>query len=461
MKSRTRWSHALFAVAVVALTAGCERPPVDTVQRGYRGLGMVELYNPRTLATQAAHNVAPAPVPAAAPGGPPATAVFKNLQVLNDLSVGELTRIMVAMTEWVSPKEGCTYCHADGDLAADTKYQKVVARRMLQMTRHLNADAKNHIGAVGVTCFTCHRGQPVPAYVWFTDPGPVTALGPAGNRAGQNYPAPQVGLASLPFDPFTPFLDQRNPIRVVSSTALPEGNRQSIKQTEWTYSLMMHMSDALGVNCTFCHNTRSFASWDGSTPQRATAYYGIYTVRDINENYLVPLKNVYPPARLGPEGDAPKANCATCHQGAFKPLYGAPMAKDYPELLQTKAPLAAAPPAPTPADPTQAVAVVTIDLVKFYFATGKADLPADAKATLDTLAKADPAKKVVISGYHDAQGSLAQNQELAKQRAFAVRDQLRLVGVSEQRIVLMKPVQTQGGGGQDNPEARRVEVSLK
>ncbi len=142
----------------------------------------------------------------------------------------------------------------------------------------------------------------------------------------------------------------------------------------------------------------------------------------------------------------------------YKPLYGAPMVKDYPELLRTKAPAAAAAP---PADPTVAVAIVTIDLVKFYFATGKSDLPANAQSALDTLAKAAPEKKIVISGYHDAQGSQAQNEELAKQRAFAVRDQLRLVGVGEQRIVLMKPVATQGGAGQDNPEARRVEVSLQ
>ena len=27
-----------------------------------------------------------------------------------------------------------------------------------------------------------------------------------------------------------------------------------------------------------------------------------------------------------------KVNCATCHQGVYKPLYGAAMAKDYPEL---------------------------------------------------------------------------------------------------------------------------------
>ena len=104
---------------------------------------------------------------------------------------------------------------------------------------------------------------------------------------------------------------------------------------------------------------------------------------------------------------------------------------------------------------------MTIDLGKFCFATGKSDLPADAKATFDTFAKSYPTKKIDISAYHDAHGSIAQNQELAKPRAFGVRDQLRLVGLNEQRTVLMKPVQTQGGAGQDNPDARRVEVSLK
>ena len=62
-----RWLPAVVAVAL--LTAACERPPVDTVQRGYRGLGMVEVHNPRSLAAQVADNVAPAAVPAVAPGG--------------------------------------------------------------------------------------------------------------------------------------------------------------------------------------------------------------------------------------------------------------------------------------------------------------------------------------------------------------------------------------------------------
>ncbi len=58
-----------------------------------------------------------------------------------------------------------------------------------------------------------------------------------------------------------------------------------------------------------------------------------------------------------------------------------------------------------------------VDVVKLYFDTGKADLPADAAAKLAPLAdKAKAGAKVKISGYHDATGDLAQNQELAKQR---------------------------------------------
>ena len=51
---------------------------------------------------------------------------------------------------------------------------------------------------------------------------------------------------------------------------------------------------------------------------------------------------------MGPTGDVAKVNCATCHQGAYKPLYGAPMAKDYPELLKVAHGRRPRPPAPLP-----------------------------------------------------------------------------------------------------------------
>jgi photosynthetic reaction center cytochrome c subunit len=52
----------------------------------------------------------------------------------------------------------------------------------------------------------------------------------------------------------------------------------------------------------------------------------------LNNQFLTPLTSTFPKQRLGVNGDVAKVNCATCHQGAFKPLYGAPMAKDHPEL---------------------------------------------------------------------------------------------------------------------------------
>ncbi|HSM22486.1 MAG TPA: photosynthetic reaction center cytochrome PufC, partial [Rubrivivax sp.] len=109
-------------------------------------------------------------------------------------------------------------------------------------------------------------------------------------------------------------------------------------QTEQTYGLMMHMSAGLGVNCTYCHNTRNFKEWEGAPPQRTTAWHGIRMARDLNNEYIVPLTASFPASRLGPTGDVAKVNCATCHQGVYKPLYGAPMAKDYPALLTLGAP---------------------------------------------------------------------------------------------------------------------------
>ena len=74
-------------------------------------------------------------------------------------------------------------------------------------------------------------------------------------------------------------------------------------------------------------------------------------VRDLNVNYMEPLTAQFPRSRLGPEGDVAKVSCATCHQGAFKPLYGASMLKDYPELAgPTPAPAATAASAPAPAE---------------------------------------------------------------------------------------------------------------
>ena len=320
------------SLGLLALLAGCERPPMESVQHGYRGTGMVQGYNPRALEASVEANEVPPAIPAGDTSGPKASQIYKNVKVLGDLSAGQFNRLMASMSIWIAPQEGCLYCHNPANFADDSKYTKVVARRMLQMTQHINTEWKSHVADTGVTCYTCHRGNPVPSAIWFkTNPQPYGSNF-MGDKAGQNHPATSVALASLPNDPFTPFLLEQKDIRVNGPTPLPSGNRHSIKQAEWTYGLMTHMSSALGVNCTYCHNSRSFQSWEGNPPQRRTAWFGIRMARDLNKDYMEPLTSTFPDHRKGETGDVAKLNCATCHQGAYKPLNGAPMARDFPEL---------------------------------------------------------------------------------------------------------------------------------
>jgi photosynthetic reaction center cytochrome c subunit len=326
---------AFTVVIAVGLLFTFERPPVQTVQSGHRGIGLEQVYNRVALENQIARTVFPEEQPEIDPAGIPSSEVYENVQVLGDVDANEFIRLMGAITEWVSPEQGCAYCHSEEEaFSDDSLYTKRVSRRMLEMTRAINAQWADHVGATGVNCYTCHAGNPVPAEIWFTEPEHPQTTRMVGNPAGQNRAGEQVGLSSLPSDPFTPFfIEQPAAIRVITQTALPTGNRSSIKQTEWTYGLMIHMSDALGVNCVFCHNSRSFMDWSQSGPQRTTAWYGIAMVRDLNANYLVPLRDEYPPERLGVLGDAPKANCATCHQGAYKPLFGHPAIEGFPDLV--------------------------------------------------------------------------------------------------------------------------------
>ena len=322
-----------LAGGMVVLT-GCEPPPTESVQWGYRGNSMTQLYKPGRLNELVKLNEVPPPEPSDPydPTFPMATEVHQNVQVLTDLNALEFARLMNALSTWIAPKEGCAYCHNPENLAEDSKYTKLVARQMIKMTRDINANWTSHVAQTGVTCWTCHRGQAVPSDIWFTRPKPKTASA-GGWKGGQNVAGvANSGYASLPYDPLTPFLLDETDVRVQGTEALPYGNRQSIKQTEWTYSLMMYISRSLGVNCTYCHQTRAMGRWEESTPQRVTAWYGIRMVRNMNQNHLVPLLDLYPKERLGPLGDAPKAACATCHKGAYKPLFGFSMLNDYPSL---------------------------------------------------------------------------------------------------------------------------------
>lgn len=307
--ARLASSSLLLGTALVTLT-GCDLGGKTSVQRGHRGTGMEMLVDNSEHAAKLAAISIPTPLPAAPPATP-GPLPWKNVQVLNDISVAELNRTMIAMTTWVAGTGNCQYCHNLKDLAADTTdtgaplYTKLVSRRMLQMTRYINGQYSQHVANTGVTCYTCHRGKPIPQGIWFY--GKET-------------------------DYLRHYLD-RDGARVVSQTEKPSpANRSSVKQTEWTYALMISQSTSLGVGCTYCHNSRQFSNWEQAPKQRVVAYHGILMTRDLNTNYLAPLQTVFPQVRLGAMGDAPKAQCSTCHQGAYKPLYAAQMVKDYPGL---------------------------------------------------------------------------------------------------------------------------------
>jgi photosynthetic reaction center cytochrome c subunit len=450
------YRFASLALAGVTLfLAGCERLPQDSVQRGYRGTGMQVVYNPRIVESLVPLNQPPeSPGPQAPNEGPKAGQVYQNVKVLGDLSVANFNRHMANITAWVAPTEGCAYCHNVANFADDGKYTKVVARRMIQMTQKVNADWKPHVAATGVTCYTCHRGNPVPANIWFGAVPQDKRSNFIGNLNGQNTPMKSVAYSSLPNDPFTPYLKDALPIRVNGTTALPTGNRSSIQQAEHTFGLMTHFSKSLGVNCTYCHNTRQIGGeWNGNPPQLVTAWHGIRMVRNLNNDYLEGLTSTFPAERLGPTGDVAKVNCATCHQGAYKPVYGAQMAKDFPELL-SYAP--DGPPLPAPL--SEAMRSV------LYFNVGSAKLEGEQAKGLTQLAAslaANPATKVTISGYHSASGDLASNQELAKNRALSVRDALTASGIDAKRVVLSKPLQTEANIAGEDPVARRVEATVK
>ena len=176
-----------------------------------------------------------------------------------------------------------------------------------------------------------------------------------------------------------------------------------------------------------------------------------------------------PVARAQPVAPSPAAASAAAPAAA--PATSTPATASAsaaaPGQAATAAQSGAAAPAPTAAAQSTAPASVAAPAqaapspAKVYFAFGQAELPAEADALLRELvgyAKADTGVKLDLSGFHDKHGDPEFNADLAKRRAQSVRDYLVRQGIAIDRIVLVKPQLTTGGG--DDRQARRVEVSV-
>lgn len=127
------------------------------------------------------------------------------------------------------------------------------------------------------------------------------------------------------------------------------------------------------------------------------------------------------------------------------------------QSLPAPAPQAEVAPAPLPA-PVE----VALPKAEVFFDVAKTELPADAGTALAGVIAylvANPTSMAVVSGYHDPTGDLATNEELAKNRALAVRGALVAGGVTAARIDLQKPVVSTGDGSLE--AARRVEVTVR
>lgn len=131
-----------------------------------------------------------------------------------------------------------------------------------------------------------------------------------------------------------------------------------------------------------------------------------------------------------------------------------------PAAVTLPAPSAAAAPAPAPVAQAAPAAPTLASLRRIYFATGQSSVDAsDQQYLAGELAgrlKDKKEMRVAITGYTDPSGNLEQNLELAKRRAFAVRDALTAAGVAEAQLELRKPETVTGSG--DSREARRVEI---
>jgi len=118
-----------------------------------------------------------------------------------------------------------------------------------------------------------------------------------------------------------------------------------------------------------------------------------------------------------------------------------------------------APKVAAPATTAPAPAVASLP-AKVYFEVGSAAIGADAGKTV--TAAADAIKKdnlkVSVTGYTDKTGDVAKNEELAKNRAAAVRDALKAAGVPDANVEMKPPMFVEVGAAGSDAEARRVEI---
>jgi hypothetical protein len=202
----------------------------------------------------------------------------KNLKLLDSKS--DISFVMQMFDEALGVQ--CTYCHGEGDFAADTNPKKEMARKMIGMVRLIDTSFPSSAGAFPdgyheVDCITCHRGSVKPETM------APTKFYNRANSLGtiQADERPGVSLKLLPPD-----------------TPVHGGD-----------SLMGEFRDALGVDCNYCHGGGRPQEVD-INPRKDIARKMIMLVRQINSQF--PGTGVFP---VGNQ----EVTCYTCHRGDTHP----------------------------------------------------------------------------------------------------------------------------------------------
>ena len=106
-------------------------------------------------------------VPSEAQTPTPTVVDSPGVKVLTGLLAPDFQEEMNHMVQAVGGS--CNACHVRGNFASDENPKKLVARRMLEMTRAINKEffpdhkPKPGESVLGkVTCYTCHQGETTP-----------------------------------------------------------------------------------------------------------------------------------------------------------------------------------------------------------------------------------------------------------------------------------------------------------
>ncbi len=323
---------AAIAFMVVPRQIGTIWPTVAD-QTGFRGTGMevIKFEEQLVVSSLATAQTEVSTGPITPELGEPlaVTLNYPYPEAAANLTVRNFERLNEAIAAWVGPE-------ATFGPDRDT-YLQAISAKHLEMTRAINEEWDAHVGPTGVNCNTCHRGELVPPAVWFS---PVPLNSWAGPSAMFQNQATRMNYSTaLPIDAMQTYLLEEDQLVGVNgydarnTTGEPGA---SIYHTYQTFSLMQHFSNSLGVNCTYCHNTRSIADPGGFTPQWGTAQIGRAMTQDINNTWIVSEPQLQPPERLGPLGDVAKVNCTTCHYGAPVTFNGESAVANWPELVSAE-----------------------------------------------------------------------------------------------------------------------------